>query len=81
MIDSLADAKVAILIEENPRQWNHELIDGIFTPTEAELIKTLPLSLCGAEDNLFWPFTNNGIYSSKSGYRFLKDEGQPTVDE
>ena len=81
MVDTLADAKVAILIEENSRQWNHELIDGIFTPLEAELIKSLPLSLCEAEDNLFWPFTSNGTYSSKSGYRFLKDEGQPMVDE
>ena len=73
--------KVAILIEENSRQWNHELIDGIFTPLEAELIKAIPLSQCEAEDNLFWPFTSNGIYSSKSGYRFLKVEGHPVDDE
>ena len=44
MVDTLADAKVAILIEENSRQWNHELIDGIFTPLEAELIEAIPLS-------------------------------------
>ena len=81
MVDTLADANVAILIEENSRQWNHELIDGIFTPLEAELIKALPLSQLEAEDNLFWPFTGSGIYSSKSGYRFLKAEGQPVDDE
>ena len=81
MVDSLADANVAILIEENSRQWNNKLIDGIFTPLEAELIKALPLSQCEAEDNLFWPFTSNGIYSSKSGYRFLKAEGHPMDDE
>ena len=44
MVDTLADAKVAILIEENSRQWNHELIDGILTPLEAELIEAIPLS-------------------------------------
>ena len=61
MVDTLADAKVATLIEETSRQWNHEMIDGIFNPLEAELIKAIPLSRCEAEDSLFWPFTNNGI--------------------
>ena len=68
MVDTLAYAKVATLIEETSRQWNHEMIDGIFTPLEAELIKAIPLSRCEAEDSLFWPFTNNGIYTSKSGF-------------
>ena len=57
------------------------MIDGIFTPMEADLIKAIPLSLCEAEDTLFWPFTNNGIYNSKSEYRFLKVEEQTELDE
>ena len=81
MVDTLANAKVATLIEETSRQWNHEMIDGIFTPLEAELIKAIPLSRCEVEDSLFWPFTNNGIYTSKFGYRFLKVEDQSEVDE
>ena len=81
MVDTLADAKVATLIEETSRQWNHEVIDGIFTLLEAEMIKAIPLSRCEAEDSLFWPFTNNGIYTSKSGYRFLKAEDQSKVEE
>ena len=28
------------------------------------------------EDVLYWPFSSNGIYSCKSGYRFLKDEAE-----
>ena len=81
MVETLADAKVATLIDETSRQWNHEMINGIFTPLEAELIKAIPLSQCEAADNLFWPFTNNGIYTSKSKYRFLKAEDQSVVDE
>ncbi|XP_075640434.1 uncharacterized protein LOC142612204 [Castanea sativa] len=81
MVDSLADAKVAILIEETSRQWNHEMIDGIFTPMEAKLVKAIQLSRYEAEDSLFWPFTNDGIYTSKSGYRFLKAEDQSEVEE
>ena len=45
------------------------------------MIKAIPLSQCEAEDCLFWPFTNNGIYSSKSRYRFLKPEDQFEVEE
>ena len=50
-------------------------------PVEADLIKTIPLSLCEAEDTLFWPFTNNGVYNSKSGYRFLKVEEQTELED
>ncbi|KAL0002556.1 hypothetical protein SO802_016337 [Lithocarpus litseifolius] len=53
----------------------------MFTPEEAELIKSIPLSRCEVEDTLFWPFTSNGVYTSKSGYRFLKAEVQTEWDE
>ena len=53
IIDSMAGAKVDILIDERTRQWNHELIEGIFIPEEADLIKTIPLSQQEAEDTLF----------------------------
>ena len=72
MVETLADAKMALLIDESTRQWNHEMIDDIFTPVEVDLIKAIPLSWCEAEDSLFWPFTNNDIYISKFEYRFLK---------
>lgn len=81
MVETLGDAKVAILIDETTRQWNHEMIDDIFTPVEVDLIKAIPLSRCEAEDSLFWSFTNNGIYTSKSGYRFPKAEEQTELDE
>ena len=73
-IESLADAKVEILIDEEARQWNHEVIDGIFTQEDADLIKHLPLARMASEDSLFWPFSRNGIYNCKSGYQFLKAE-------
>ena len=33
-VETLADAKVEILIDENTRQWNYDLIDSIFTPVK-----------------------------------------------
>ena len=49
-----------ILIDPLSRQWNSELIDGIFIPSEADLIKNIPLSRTEAEDKLYWPLTQNG---------------------
>ena len=77
----MADAKVGILINGDTRQWDHGVIDGLFSLQEAELIKSIPLSRCTAEDTLFWPFTSNGVYTSKSGYRFLKAKTQVERDE
>ena len=34
---------VAMLIDESIRQWNEELIDGIFASDEAAIIKKIPL--------------------------------------
>nr|XP_023919081.1 uncharacterized protein LOC112030645 [Quercus suber] len=74
IIDSMVDARVEILIDDETHGWNHSIIDGIFIPEEAELIKSMPLPQHGVDDRLFWPFTQTGAYTSKSGYRYLKSE-------
>ena len=78
--ETLAEARVKILIDSELRQWNHGMVEGIFVQEEAELIKNLPLPIETCEDSLFWPFTHNGVYNSKSGYWFLKAEGAPNVE-
>ena len=62
------------------RQWNHAVINGIFTIEEANLIKTIPLSRQEVEDGWFWPFTQDGTYN-KSGYHFLKSKVEAEIDE
>ena len=56
------------------------MVEGIFVQEEEELIKNFPLPTETYEDSLFWPFTHNEVYNSKSGYRFLKAEGAPNVE-
>lgn len=73
-------AKVEILIDEATHHWNHAVIDVIFIPEKVELIKSIPLPQQEVEDNLFWPFTQTGSYTSKSGYRFLKSEDEVVED-
>ena len=63
-----------ILIDPQTRQWNVEMMEGLFNEEEAELIKQIPLSRSATEDTLFWPYSSNGLFSCKSGYKFLKME-------
>ena len=43
---------VDCLINSKTRTWNHEMIEGIFIPQEAEIIKKIPLSRKEAVDYL-----------------------------
>ena len=62
------------LIKEDTRTWDEDVIDGIFAPKEAALIKSIPLSRYPTEDKLFWPWTQTGKYTCNSRYCFLKSE-------
>lgn len=70
----MEEATVDCLINPDTRSWNHEMIDGIFIPLEADLIKKIHLSKNAIADWVFWPLVQNGQYSRKSGYWFLKEE-------
>ena len=65
---------VDALINEENWTWNNDVLAGLFVPEEAELITRIPLSKHPIEDKLYWPWTQNGQYTCKSGYRFLKEE-------
>ena len=67
---------MAVLIDEGERRWNEEVIDGIFSQEEAAIIKKIPLSHEVVEDVLICPFIQDGQYTCKTGYRFLKEEAE-----
>ena len=75
-VDAFEDSTVDILIDPNTRQWIAELVDGLFAPEQAEIIKKIPLGRPASEDVLFWPYSSNGKYNCKTRYRFLKEEAQ-----
>ena len=71
-----------VLINEDSRTWNEQIIDGLFVPEEAALVKKIPLSRHLVDDKLLWLWTQSGTYSCKSGYRFLKmEEEEEGVEE
>ena len=63
--------KVSDLLLHNPRQWNLDLIDKVFYPWEANVIRGIYVSEDSIEDKLIWPLTPSGDYSVKSAYQML----------
>ena len=47
------------------------LIDKVFLPFEAQVIKSFPVCLTPQEDILIWPKSKDGMYTVKMGYQFL----------
>ena len=75
-IEDFEHNTVSCLFDQSTRQWHTDLVDGIFVEEDAELIKKIPLSRTVKEDVLYWPYSSNGEYSCKTGYRFLKEEAE-----
>ncbi|XP_065628492.1 uncharacterized protein LOC136067104 [Quercus suber] len=65
------NSNVEVLINPSTRCWRNNIIDHVFNVQEAEMIKSIPLSSTTQLDTLIWPYTPSGVYSVKSGYRFL----------
>ena len=51
---------------EEPKRWNKELIEEVFSDRDAQAILNLPLCLNQRGDNLFWAFEKRGEFSVKS---------------
>ena len=48
-------------------------IDGIFWPVDAEVIRSIPLSIAQTEDMVVGHFDNSGTYSVKLLYKLALD--------
>nr|POE68086.1 hypothetical protein CFP56_19740 [Quercus suber] len=59
--------------------WKEEEIDRLFIPEEAATIKAIPLSLFNRDDLPFWPYTRDGIFSVRLGYRLLLEQEETKV--
>ena len=65
---------VADLIDPVNKEWKGNIIDNLFYDFEAAIIKNMPLCRSIQDDVLIWPFNSNGVYSVKSGYRYLHEQ-------
>ncbi|KAJ9153349.1 hypothetical protein P3X46_026797 [Hevea brasiliensis] len=78
------DADISInwasqLLNHNTNTWDISKLIRVYQEEEIKNILAFPISLFRKEDKIVWHFTNNGVYSVKSGYQLayqlLKDSG------
>ncbi|OMO97577.1 hypothetical protein COLO4_14554 [Corchorus olitorius] len=60
------------------RQWRLDVIHRAFAHSVAKAILKVHIGSLDVQDKLIWHFTNDGTYTVKSGYRFLKSRDVPT---
>lgn len=72
--DSVVDLtlKVSDLIDQQTGRCIVNKVWDVFSPADATLVLSTKLNT-STQDAVIWGFTKNGYYSSKSGYKLLKD--------
>ena len=77
VVSGLEELKVSALIDPTTKKWDHNMLNGLFTPLETELILSIPLCQNTVEDTVVWPFTPSRTYTVRSGTRFLTADHAP----
>jgi hypothetical protein len=67
------EMKVEALIDWNIGGWNKQLIQEIFTDTEASMTCSLPMSRYRQPDVLIWRPSKNGLFTVRSAYHLEKE--------
>ncbi|CAN1127826.1 Uncharacterized mitochondrial protein AtMg00310 [Linum perenne] len=66
--------KVEELIDHDTRQWKYSLLQSQFNEEDCKAIMSIPLTGDAECANMIiWPFSKNGVYTVKSGYRLLTE--------
>ena len=71
IVPGFEDGRVSDLINPSLRKWEVDLVQGLFSPEEAAMVLSIPLSRTPVEDKIIWPFTPSGNYTVNSGSKFL----------
>ena len=73
------DTRVSELIDNATASWKSSILDVLFLPHEAEMIKGIPLSSRLPADKLIWAEASDGKFSVKSAYKLalrISDSGE-----
>ena len=66
-----SNTRVGKLINSESASWNSVVIDALFYPHEADVIKSLPLSSRVPQDELIWAVSPNGSFSVCRAYTLV----------
>ncbi|XP_057422351.1 uncharacterized protein LOC130716163 [Lotus japonicus] len=64
--------QISHLFLPSMRAWNRDLVELVFWPPTAKAILQIPLPRLASDDELYWSFTTDGLYVTKSGYGFIR---------
>lgn len=59
-------------IQEDKSGWREDLVQGLFSMEETNIIKSIPLSCMDKEDQQVWNYSNNSQFTIRSAYIFTK---------
>ncbi|XP_030924592.1 uncharacterized protein LOC115951551 [Quercus lobata] len=65
------DMNVADLIDSETARWKTEVLDNLFIPHEADLTKSIPLSVILPTDKLVWAETSTRNFTIRSAYKLV----------
>ena len=71
-----ADLRVSELISYEPVGWKMQVIDALFLPHEADIIKGIPLSNQLPPDRMIWAAITNGTFSVHSAYSLAMESSR-----
>ncbi|KAK4401145.1 hypothetical protein Sango_1220600 [Sesamum angolense] len=64
----LQDLQISDLIDDMMKGWNSDLIEFLFQPEDAKVIRSIPLGYSSLADTQVWHFDRRGVFSIKSAY-------------
>jgi hypothetical protein len=67
-------ATVDLLIDEDLRSWDVDLVRSVFEEDVANLVLQIPISQRGGDDVIAWPLTRFGDYTVSSAYNLARRE-------
>jgi len=59
------------LVDPLTLTWDHDKLQRFFTPLDAEVISSIPLTTRGQNDFWAWHYEKAGVFSVRSAYRML----------
>jgi len=66
-----APQMVKELVDPLTLTWDHDKLQRFFTPLDAEVISSIPLTTRGQNDFWAWHYEKTGVFSVRSAYRML----------
>ncbi|KAF7835728.1 ribonuclease H [Senna tora] len=66
-------SSVSDFIQHDSATWRTVALSAVYDPRTVSIISSIPLSITGVKDKFLWKFSNDGDYTTKEGYNWIKN--------